>query len=132
MLWSANASCPPISCGLLQVSCSPNPAVAGSWKLPVTLITSNKTVRWGAPDLAVSGTGVAVAYTGSGGPPPVSFGFAPGGDCSTGPATFTLTTLGSGSTAGAPSVALGPPGGATLWGAWIETVGADAVVRVNR
>jgi hypothetical protein len=135
MVWSNYSICIPVSCNQLVLSCSPNPVIAGSWKQPSVVATSNKTVSWQLPDLAVSDTTVAVTAKYTGAPVTLLFGSAAAGDCLSGSPTLSgpsTPALGARTSATSPSVALGPPNGSTMWGAWIETVDGASVVMVNR
>jgi len=80
--------------------------------------------------LAVSESTVALAYKFNMSPV-LAFRSAAAGDCLAGPPALTTSTLGQQASATSPSVALGPPNGTTLWGAWVESVDGAAVVRVG-
>jgi hypothetical protein len=117
MVWPRAVECRPSHCNSpMLLSCSPNPAIAGSWKPPVTL--SETFAPQGLPDLAVSPSKIAIAFIASFGG--ALFFSAQPGDCLAGAPAATEVSFTSASSKTSPSVALGPPNGATMWGAWIE------------
>lgn len=127
MLWGYPQLCGNVNCGALWLSCSPNPTVAGSWKQPVLVVSSSRGALESADfaDFALSDTTIAIGYSiwGHG-----WFGRSQVGDCSASPSTPTLSSAVKPVIATSVSVALGPPDGSTLWGAWID--GRD--LQVNR
>lgn len=127
IFWTYPRLCGNVNCEALWLSCSPNPAVAGSWKQP-TLVASFRAglnVNEDVDSFAVSDTTIAVAYSimGNG-----HFLSAAAGDCTSAPASPTPFELGS-VVATSLSVALGPPNGSTVWGAWIDS---SRNLKINR
>ncbi len=137
MFWTNQVVAQPASFSQLTLSCSPNPAISGSWKPGESITQSSKMHSWADPDIAVSDSMVALAYAESFvgmSLPGVEFGSAALGDCLGGPHQLAFTSFDSQPGAGSPSVALGPPNGGTLWGAWgawDEAFNGSTVVRVG-